>query len=785
MPHARIPVRLATFLALVPIVTQAQEPNFGRAVAMTQHEMVIGQPVNWYGAGTVYSYRLDTTGHYREAGRLVASDSSRMDDFGRAVALDGNTLVVTAPRKANNAGVAYIFTRATATTPWKQSTRIAAPDGGEFGTAAVLVGDELLIGAPATTSGGTVYQYHRSNGTWTVQHVMRPDPASRTTDFGATLAWQGEWLLVGAPASDSGAGRAFVSQRSSAGTWSPPTTLTLPRTMGQGGARLGSSLLLDGAKAYVGASGAMAVYALARDGSGRWDAAGELQAFDGGRRSQFGFSMAKVGNELWVGAPGNGGGVYRFLPNGDDAWQGAMRFEADSGDATSWPFAYGYSIAAHGARAVISMPTRDFGEGRVVVAARSGTGWQRQQILEGEIFAIGGKRTPAAKCSNGKIGAFTCANMELTSHMPISALGGERGVWLNDVWGWTDPLTQKEYVLVARRDGASFVDLSDPANPRLVGTLPRTKGSPPSVWRDIKVIGNYAYIVADGADAHGVQVFDLTRLRTARNAPTFSPDTTYHEIFSAHNIVADTASHFLYVVGSNSGGETCGGGLHMIDASNPIQLKFVGCYNDKAGSNPRGYTHDAQCLIYQGPDTKYRGHQLCIGSNEKEINIADVTDKRAPVTIGRNTYPNVSYAHQGWFDAEQRFFYMNDEGDELDGLVPGTRTIVWDLRDLSDPVVAKMYIGPVRASDHNLFVKGNRVYEANYGSGLRVLDISDRTSPREIAYFDSAPYNDDAPGYSATQSGAWSNYPFFKSGVIVFTSVREGLFVVRVSDLVP
>ena len=147
-------------------------------------------------------------------------------------------------------------------------------------------------------------------------------------------------------------------------------------------------------------------------------------------------------------------------------------------------------------------------------------------------------------------------------------------------------------------------------------------------------------------------------------------------------------------------------------------------------------------MVYEGPDAEYRGRQICVGSNEKEINIADVTDKDAPVTIGRASYPNVSYAHQGWFDEEQRFFYQNDEGDETAGVVDATRTMVWDLSQLDDPILVKEYFGPVRSSDHNLFVVGDRVYESNYGSGLRVLDISDRSNPKEIAHFDSAPAND-------------------------------------------
>jgi choice-of-anchor B domain-containing protein len=324
------------------------------------------------------------------------------------------------------------------------------------------------------------------------------------------------------------------------------------------------------------------------------------------------------------------------------------------------------------------------------------------------------------------------------------------------------------------------VDVTEPASPRLVGTMARTDGSRPSVWRDIKVIGTHAFIVADGAGAHGMQIFDLTRLRDVEEPVEFDPDVTYREFWSAHNVVADTASGFVYVVGANSGGRTCGGGLHMVDVSSPLSPSFAGCYTDAAGTGRRGYTHDAQCVVYHGPDERYVGRQICLGSNATELNIADVTDKQNPVTVARATYPNVSYAHQGWLDDEHRYFYMNDEGDETAGVVERTRTLVWDLTELDDPILEREYFGPVPASDHNLFVSGDLMYQANYGSGLRVLDISDRGNPVEIAHFDSAPYNDDEPGFSAAQSGAWSNYPFFGDGLVVFTSVREGLFLVRV-----
>lgn len=787
------PCFAAVAAATVPSVW-AQEPNFGRALTMTSTELVVGQPVNWYGPGVVYTYRLGPSGAWREHSRLTASDSSRMDDFGRALAMDGNTLVVGAPRKRGTSGIAYVFRRASARGAWRQTGIIEPPRSGnhaEYASALVLSGNDMLIASPAADSTGVIYHFRRTGDRWRQHAVIRPEGGVGIRGFGRAISQHGDGLLIGAPTADSGAGRVFVARRDASGNWGSPSSVSIPRVPGPP-ARFGSAVLLRGDKAYVGSPGARSVGVLAPDAAGTWALVSTLVAADSARGTQFGFSLAAVGDEVWVGAPGTNefnGRVHRFAPNGAGGWR-AEQLDTDSATGSSWPFAFGYSIASSGDRAVVAMPSRDFGEGRVLAVAKAGDVWRPRQTLSGRIYTIGSEVTPGAKCRDGKIGEFTCSNMELVAHMPVSALGGERGVWLNDVWGWTDAQTGKDYALVARRDGMSFVDVSNPSGPKLVGNLPRTRGVPPSVWRSIKVMNDHAYIVADGAHAHGMQVFDLARLRRANAATgaapvTFEPDTTYRNVHSAHNVVADTSSGFLFIVGANGGGETCGGGLHMVDARHPTRLVFAGCYNDRAGSNPRGYTHDAQCILYRGPDARHRGRQICIASNESEINIADVTDKAKPVMIGRNSYPNVSYAHQGWFDEEQRYFYMNDEGDELEGKVAGTRTIVWDLAKLDDPIVAYEYIGPVKASDHNLFVKGNRVYEANYGSGLRVLDITDRTKPREIGFFDSAPLNDDGPGYSAQQSGAWSNYPFFKSGIVVFTSVREGLFIVKVVDGVP
>jgi len=123
---------------------------------------------------------------------------------------------------------------------------------------------------------------------------------------------------------------------------------------------------------------------------------------------------------------------------------------------------------------------------------------------------------PLSPCVNGFAGVFPCNDYDLMAHIPISELGGA-GAEGNDSWGWTDPTTGKEYALVGTTTGSAFVDISNPLNPILLGTLPTASIN--SLWRDIKVYNNYAFVVADNASAHGMQVFDLTRLRNVANPP--------------------------------------------------------------------------------------------------------------------------------------------------------------------------------------------------------------------------------------------------------------------------
>jgi choice-of-anchor B domain-containing protein len=380
------------------------------------------------------------------------------------------------------------------------------------------------------------------------------------------------------------------------------------------------------------------------------------------------------------------------------------------------------------------------------------------------------------RCEEGKASGFACQQVDLLGFLPTSALGAERGIMLNDIWGWTDEASGREFALVGRMDGTSFVEITNPSKPVYLGSLPLHAGANPNLWRDIKTYKNHAYIVSDGAGPHGVQVFDLTQLLTVRAPLTFRETAHYDKIASAHNIAINEETGYAYTIGNSAGGETCGGALHMIDIREPKNPKFAGCFADKSTGNARtGYTHDNQCVVYKGPDSRYRGREICFNASETALGIADVTDKANPKPIAVATYPNTAYAHQGWLTEDQRFFYLNDEGDELSGTVPKTRTLVWDVQKLDEPVLAKEFLGTTSATDHNLYVRGNYMYQSNYVSGLRVIDITDPANPKGTGYFDTVPTGENVPGFA----GSWSNYPYFKSGTIIATSMREGLFILR------
>jgi choice-of-anchor B domain-containing protein len=367
-------------------------------------------------------------------------------------------------------------------------------------------------------------------------------------------------------------------------------------------------------------------------------------------------------------------------------------------------------------------------------------------------------------CVNGFAGSYPCEGFDLQSQIPLSTMNSTRA---NDSWGWTDPLDGKEYAIFCLIEGTAFIDISDPINPIYLGKIPTENSS--STWRDAKTYNNYAFIVSEDA-GHGMQIFDLTRLRNVPNPPViFTEDAHYSGFGRAHNIVINKATGYAYGVGT----DVDGGGPHFVNIQDPLNPINEG------GFSGAGYCHDAQVVIYDGPDQDYSGREILFGSNAEEVVIVDVSNKTNPQIISTINYNNVEYTHQGWLTEDHRYFLLGDEQDEIN-IGINTRTIIFDFEDLDNPQLSFEYTGPTSATDHNGYVKGTKFYLSNNAAGIRVLDLSDISNGNitEEGYFDSYPMNSNS-GYI----GAWSVYPFFESGNIVISDRTAGFLLVKASEV--
>ncbi|PKA83383.1 choice-of-anchor B domain-containing protein [Ulvibacter sp. MAR_2010_11] len=399
----------------------------------------------------------------------------------------------------------------------------------------------------------------------------------------------------------------------------------------------------------------------------------------------------------------------------------------------------------------------------------------------------------AQPCSGGIINNpgtandYPCSGIDLVKYISASTMGAGEG---QDSWGWTDTDGDgDEYAIVALDNGTAFVRITDNGvtNPVYLGRMPTFTGT--SLWRDVKVYQNYAYIVSDSNGSHGVQIFDLTTLRTLTGTPTVTFDKNgagrYSGVSSCHNIIINETTGYAYLLGcstTNSGAPRI---LNLnVSKTSPTVAGNV--------SSSFGYCHDAQVIVYDGPDPDHQGKEILIGSfsGSDYVKILDVSNKSNITQISQVGYPNKYYTHQGWFTEDKRFFIVGDEVDE-ENIGGPTRTFVFDLQDLDNPVLFYTYQGQTNAIDHNGYVRGNRFYQANYAAGMRILKVdglydldsfgNPNPSMTEVNYFDTfVPHN------LASFNGTWNVYPFLNSGNLIVTGFGNesvsgdgGLFVVK------
>ncbi|MEM7367946.1 MAG: choice-of-anchor B family protein [Bacteroidota bacterium] len=308
---------------------------------------------------------------------------------------------------------------------------------------------------------------------------------------------------------------------------------------------------------------------------------------------------------------------------------------------------------------------------------------------------------------------------------------------LSDVWGYVDSLG-REYAIVGVHDGVSIVSVSDSTDPVELQFIPGAT----TIWRDMKTYGHHGYVSNEGGN--GLLIMDLSTLP----GQVAFKDTIISGLETIHNIYIDEKGR-LYTAGGNTGS----GGMVILDLTiDPWNPTVLGSFQDE-------YVHD----VYARGNLAYAAE-----INRGVLDIVDMSDPSAPVSIGSTTYQG-AFTHNTWLNDAGTVCFTTDE-------LEGAYITAWDVRNPSDIRFLDRIRSPLSGGTttlHNVHVLNDFLVISYYTDGIYIVDASRPEALVEVGYYDTSPIS--GPGFS----GSWGAYPFLPSGIVLASDVEEGLFVLK------
>lgn len=340
-------------------------------------------------------------------------------------------------------------------------------------------------------------------------------------------------------------------------------------------------------------------------------------------------------------------------------------------------------------------------------------------------------------------GQSPTVNMQLRSRLTLNGQDG------SNICGYA--ANGREYALVGTSGGTMIVDVTNPDMPKNLRLIPSTS----SIWREIKVYRNYAYITTE-ANGVGLQIVDLSRLpdTTGLVAKVFKSDSTRGlvNIVRVHALHIDTAKGFCYLFGGDYRlAASAGNGCLILDIkTDPLNPRY-------AGSNTQRYIHDG----YVENDTLYAGH-----INNGFFSVMDCRDKTNLVTLSTTTTPT-AFTHNTWRTSDRKFILTTDENC-------GSYLASYDVSNPSQPrLVDKIRsVSQADAIIHNTHIVNDYAVTSWYTEGVVVTDAHRPQNLVHVGQYDA--FN----GTFSDFEGTWGVYPFLPSGNLVLSNITPGELVV-------
>merc|ERR1712083_164970 len=256
----------------------------------------------------------------------------------------------------------------------------------------------------------------------------------------------------------------------------------------------------------------------------------------------------------------------------------------------------------------------------------------------------------------------------------------------------------------------------------------------------------------------------------------FQPEQVFYNdsAFHSHNLVMNDDAPILYTAGTNLC-DTLARIPFTITSDGEVELETE--VQDAPCLAGVGYVHDAQCMIYkeQWPDARFHGEEICFLSTGRDATLA-VYSWTTNTLIANVNYTHSVFSHQSWITEDGAYMFHGDELDE-----GNTKTQIFDIRDLTNIKELAPYIAPENFVDHNQYIVGRLVYQANYAGGLSILAHDNKGNATRVGYYDYS-FIEQEEGL-----GAWGVYPYFSSGEfaagkkIVLTGY-EGMQVFEINE---